>query len=744
MKKLLVPRVCLSLLCLLAFCLPARPQAVVEIAPPQLVETPPTHGTFYLLGRIPSVPYPFDPYHGTLPVYAYDGVFFVDDTAVSFLALEFSLEGGEGGGMMLMAGPTPPNFGGTNYGSTNLCCNSLTNFTVNYLYANNTQSVLGIAQTTNPWIALTIQTKTNSSYDMFGTTNMAELALPSLSRTNWTWLMRANGTATNFSWGETNWCERYFQLGDASADPDNDGLSTAYEQLVSKTSPTNAGSPRPIYEGVLSNQNPSAWFRLNDTNLADAQGGSSLTNGGGAWDPDVFAIGNGAFSFTSDTNRLTAGDVISGGSGTNQGSVCLLFRSLTGLATTRRFVLWQEDSINSNRFGVFFEDDNSGPYPGNLCVQVGGQTNVMLASNAIVFGAWYYLALTWDETRADTNGAEVTWHLGRVGETRTNATINLADGAVVGNSTTVYLGNNTTNRSLRNPGNGALDEIAFWNRELTASEIHAQFDTLKALLQGPARVFDLSRWNLLLPVDKLNQLNSNNTPLKITWLNSGFRYVDPTNWTQKYFYLGPSNTLVFDAPWNGADTETTGNSARSELREILPNGADRNWLPLGTNILEATCAVNSAGTNNQAKVIIGQIHSDTASNPPVVISFNFPDPIRVGKVTVTVQDNPDGSNNPLEGSQADRNFTLATNLSPGAPIDYRLELVGTANSVKLNAVINGEARDVTMYENGDPIWTNANWKATTFYFKAGAYYPKATNSGTAKVTFSRLVVTPQP
>jgi len=63
--------------------------------------------------------------------------------------------------------------------------------------------------------------------------------------------------------------------------------------------------------------------------------------------------------------------------------------------------------------------------------------------------------------------------------------------------------------------------------------------------------------------------------------------------------------------------------------------------------------------------------------------------------------------------------------------------------VVLTATINGQTRDITMYQSGDAVWTNALWKSTAFYFKAGAYYPKATNSGTAKVTFSRLVITPQ-
>ena len=696
---------------------------------PVLVTNPPAHGTFYLMSTIPSVPYPFDPYRGALPVYAYDGVFFVDNSSMQFF-VEL-----EGGGMMLMSSPSPPGIVGTN-SVTNFCCNSLTNFTVGYFSNANTQAVLGIAQTTNPWIALTIQaSNTSASYDVFGTTNMAELALPSLSRTHWARLTRAHGTTTNFSWGETNWCERYFQLG-TMQDGDNDGLTDAYENLTSHTATNDPNSPRAIYEGVISNQNPSAWFKLNDSNLVDTVGGAVLTNVGGAWDVDVFAIGNGAFSFTASGHALTGTDVINGGTGNDQGSIGLLFRSIDGYSSNTPRYLFYQVGGTSNEFGAFFEITNSGTAdPGSLKLRIGGQKIPILQSNDLVFGAWYYLAITWDETRVDTNGTEVAWYLGRVGGKLTNGCINLADSAVVGSNTTLYLGNsNSLTRGFRGPGFGALDEIVFWSRELTGTEVNAQFDTLKALLQGPSTVFDLSRWNLLLPVDKLNQLNSNNAPLKITWLNSGFKYLDPASWTQNYFHLSTSNTLVFDAPWNGADTDTTGNSARSELRETKPDGSDRNWLPLGTNILEATCMVNSAGTNSKSKVIIGQIHSDSADDPPVVISYNFPDLNPGGKVTVTVKDNPTGS--------ADRNFTLATN-SLNTPINYKLELVGTTNSVVLRATVNGIFQSVSMYQEGDSVRTNALWKSTPFYFKAGAYHPKATNSGTAKVTFSRLVITPQ-
>ena len=52
------------------------------VAQPVLVTNAPAAGTFYLLSVHPSLPWPYDPYFGALPVYSYDGVFFVDDSQV--------------------------------------------------------------------------------------------------------------------------------------------------------------------------------------------------------------------------------------------------------------------------------------------------------------------------------------------------------------------------------------------------------------------------------------------------------------------------------------------------------------------------------------------------------------------------------------------------------------------------------------------------------------------------------------
>ncbi len=746
--------------------LTARPQTAVEKSPPVLLTDVPASGTFYLLGNIPSVPYPFDPYHGALPVYAYDGVYFVDNSAV-----EFFFES-EGGGMMMssMSGPTPPSAGGTNSSSTNLCCNSLTNFTVGYLSTN--ALTLGIAQTTNPWIALTIRpTTTNASYDMFGTTNMVELAMPLLSRTNWTWLTRALGSPTNFSWGLTNWCERYFQLG-TMADADNDGLTTAYEQLVSKTSPTNANSPRAMYEGVVSNQSPSGWFKLNESNLINsaASGGLAATNQGGFWGVDAFGIGNGAYSFATNTERLVVtNDAIGGGTSdaTNQGSFTLLFNTLGRQATAKRYVLSQ-GTVTSNAIAVYFDGSLTNNDKGALRLGVGTNEPIILADSNLVRGAWYYLAVTCDQTR--TNSDEVRWYLGQVGsQTLPAGSFALGAAKKFGNNGAITLGNKegsgNTSAFRESPTiNGSIDEVAFWQRELTETEVKAQFDTLHALSQGPSKAFDLTRWELTLPVDKTNNLDNTHLPLDITtaWLNSGFKYVDPTNGTQKYFYLSNGNTMVFEAPWNGADQDTTSpspnlGSPRSELRETLANGGEFNWKPhdpatgtaTNTHTLQATCRLESGPT----KVIFGQIHTETP-NPPsgglaAITLFHEGSGTANKRIRLAVYYSPDKS--VTNAGNTDLTYDIVSGVNLGDRIDYELKMIGSSNgTVTLYATVATNRTSVAplvvnMSNPADPGYSG--WAATnvTLYFKAGCYYPKAaTNSGTAKVTFSSLKATHQP
>jgi hypothetical protein len=207
---------------------------------PVLVTNAPVAGTFFLLGLNPPLPFPFDPYFGALPVYAYDGVFFVDDSQVADLSIQRE---SFGGGMMTSSLPGPGGGGGcTNCTFTNICSGP-TNFTVIYQLSTTNTPPYG---TNDLWLEMTVATNnvanliihtptTNAYYDVFGTTNLSPHVLP-LNQTNWIWLQRASGGPTNFLWTNITPCAAWFQLG-TMQDDDGDGLTTAHEKLVTRTNP---------------------------------------------------------------------------------------------------------------------------------------------------------------------------------------------------------------------------------------------------------------------------------------------------------------------------------------------------------------------------------------------------------------------------------------------------------------------------------------------------------------------------
>ena len=204
--------------------------------------------------------------------------------------------------------------------------------------------------------------------------------------------------------------------------------------------------------------------------------------------------------------------------------------------------------------------------------------------------------------------------------------------------------------------------------------------------------------------------------------------------------------MVFEVPYNGADQDTNSpatslGSPRSELRGTLADGNEDNWQPLGTNILEGTCIVNATNLGS-GKVIIGQVHGKTPySVASVVVNYNYPN---AQDVSVTFKDRADGNDGPDNDlpPQSDRNIPLATGVSLGAMIHYKVELVGTSTSLVLNATFNGGTTETrTMYQNGDLNWNDSTWLTSYFYFKAGCYFPKAPTNSSAKVTFSSLTAT---
>ncbi len=576
-----------------------------------------------------------------------------------------------------------------------------------------------------------------------------------------------------------------FFMAVAAADTDGDGLSDGYEALVSKTCVDNSDSdgdgspdgwevqlgsdpktkrgPRNIFEDVIAGQGPTRWFKLNNS-LADSSGTVNLTDTptSNNYTNDLFFNINGARWFNGPTHSLLlneSDDPIGGGSSDllQQGSFSLLFRALSGPASnTRKHYLISQGTPNTGEeIAAYFTTS------GDLKLGVGSVEQVILdhydvsdgVANDVVYGAWYYLAVTCGELRGNN---EVHWYLGRVGsQTLRSGSLTLGTLKKFGTDGNITIGNDDLtgtgfDNGYGNPGLGLIDQVAFWRRELMASEIWTQFkaaspDTIPAsFLSGTPAFFN---WELMLPVTGLHQMEDNNpaTPINPTllpyvittgWMNSGFKYVDPADTTRRYFYR-EGNSLVFETPWNGAVNVTAdGDSPRSELRSTLADGSQDNWYPSGTHTLEATCIVNEAGTGNNRKIIIGQIHGKSPDKPTFTVNYNFP---AAKQVSLTYLIRPDGST-------GDNNLILAENVNINDLIHYKVRLTDDGTTVKIHA----EAYDVSgvsqtaLDQRERPLTPYDSWHAATFYFKAGCYYPNKPFSGTAKVTFSNLSGTHAP
>ena len=87
---------------------------------------------------------------------------------------------------------------------------------------------------------------TTGVYDLFMTTNLSP-NVPGLNLTNWLWLLRTDPGETNLIVPDLWADQAYFMLGRTN-DTDGDGMSDAYEHLVSHTSPTNADAPVIVFQ----------------------------------------------------------------------------------------------------------------------------------------------------------------------------------------------------------------------------------------------------------------------------------------------------------------------------------------------------------------------------------------------------------------------------------------------------------------------------------------------------------------
>jgi len=228
----------------------------------------------------------------------------------------------------------------------------------------------------------------------------------------------------------------------------------------------------------------------------------------------------------------------------------------------------------------------------------------------------------------------------------------------------------------------------------------------------PSGNFDLTHWYLCLPVDASGGFTGPPRSVKTAALSAGYSKAP-------YFYTGKDGGMVFEVPWNGANTS---GAPRCELRETHPDGSHFDWTPPsegGTHLLEATCAVNVVG---KGKVAIGQIHGKEPDIPTVMLRYDNTKSPSV--IYVTVKKHP---SDPV--SQERHDFP---GVSLNAPIRYELKMIGARNSLKLCVTVNGNTASFDMRDLA--------WLKTTQYFKAGAYYTVQENGVTAKVSYYDLKI----
>ena len=200
----------------------------------------PRRGTFWFLqGPSPGQPYPPLPCPpGDLtnaPIYALGGgQFLIDDSQVDYAALRQQQEMDRAlSSLEVQYGLRRSEQNGGIFSPM-----GLTSYTADDLWL----ELIAITNATGYFVVHPPAAEaTNGVYDLFVTTNLSP-DVPGLNLTNWLWLLRTDPGETNLIVPNLTADTAFFMLGRTN-DTDGDGMSDAYEHLVSHTSPTNADSP---------------------------------------------------------------------------------------------------------------------------------------------------------------------------------------------------------------------------------------------------------------------------------------------------------------------------------------------------------------------------------------------------------------------------------------------------------------------------------------------------------------------
>ena len=212
--------------------------------------------------------------------------------------------------------------------------------------------------------------------------------------------------------------------------------------------------------------------------------------------------------------------------------------------------------------------------------------------------------------------------------------------------------------------------------------------------------FDLNDWDITIPINPAGGV----TGLAQTVLSL-------TDYSSPYFYANADGSMTFMSPVVGATTADT-DGARSELRELNPNGTIAAWTMAEGGTMTATLAVNSLPTllnGQEGKIMVGQIHGNAGelcrlyddAGKIYFVSNNETAPSDIFQLTDAAGNNP----------------TVALNQQ----WSYTIAAKGNALTVSV---------DIAGHVYSSTITVSSDWQSETLYFKAGVYDGDAGEAGT--------------
>ena len=331
------------------------------------------------------------------------------------------------------------------------------------------------------------------------------------------------------------------------------------------------------YQSTVMGEMPNYYFTFDNGSLTSITNGVTLLSSPASFTQFTFDIFNNPndsafFSGLNDALVGTGDGLINGGGTSNltstaSGTVTFLFKTLDpGFNTGQRIIFSCGGSTtNHNALQLFIENTNPANGDTNsLKFRFGDTTTTILPVASLIPDTWYYFAFTYTEASTTTNKA--TWYLGRPGGILASGLTTNAPDCVAGDGTDFYIGNNPAlSAGFRNPGSGTVDEFAIWNRQLSGSEVQAQFATLPSIAPPPRSAYE-------------NAITGQ-TPSYL--FNFDGSYLDSVGGSLAVAPVGPTVGFTydyFDSP-TGAVNFVTGGDAVTNNSNLLNGGGTYTGTP---------------------------------------------------------------------------------------------------------------------------------------------------------------------